>query len=108
MKHPGTQFKSLAVALKELEPFVRKGEHLQTGRPFDKFGGMRSREILANWLVCVATNAATEGELTFCSDPTGGDGIHLRRQNRRDLADRACHGAEASPRRSRRRRDADP
>jgi hypothetical protein len=75
MKHPGTQFKSLAVALKELEPFVRQGEHLQTGRPFDKFGGMRSREILANWLVCVATNAATEGELTFCSDPTGGDGI---------------------------------
>jgi hypothetical protein len=33
---------------------------------------MRSREILANWLVCVATNAATEGELTFCSDPIGG------------------------------------
>ena len=36
---------------------------------------MRSREILANWLVCVATNEATEGELTFCGDPTGGDGI---------------------------------
>ena len=36
---------------------------------------MRSREILANWLVCVATNAATEGKLTFCSDPIGGDGI---------------------------------
>jgi hypothetical protein len=75
MRHPITQFKSLAVALKELEPFVRNGEHLQTGKPFDKFGGMRSREILANWLVCVATNAVTEGELTFCSDPTGGDGI---------------------------------
>jgi hypothetical protein len=75
MKHQVTQFKSLALALKELEPFVRNGEHLQTGKPFDKFGGMRSREILANWLVCVATNAATEGELTFCSDPIGGDGI---------------------------------
>ncbi|MCP3385958.1 hypothetical protein NLM31_36780 [Bradyrhizobium sp. CCGUVB4N] len=36
---------------------------------------MRSREILANWLVCAAANAVTEGELTFCSDPTGGDGI---------------------------------
>ena len=36
---------------------------------------MRSREILANWLVCVAMNAVTEGELTFSSDPTGGDGI---------------------------------
>lgn len=75
MKYPVTQFKSLAVALKELEPFVRNGEHLQTGKPFHKLGGMRSREILANWLVCVASNAAAEGELTFCSDPTGGDGI---------------------------------
>jgi len=75
MKHEVTQFKNLAVALKELEAFVRNGQHLQTGKPFDKLGGMRSREVLANWLVCVAANAATEGELTFCSDPTGGDGI---------------------------------
>jgi|SRR5215470_537963 len=75
MKYPVTQFKSLAAALKEIEPFVRNGQHLQTGKPFEKFGGMRSREILANWLVCVATNAATDGKLTFCSDPIGGDGI---------------------------------
>jgi hypothetical protein len=75
MKYPVTQFKSLAAALKEIEPFVRSGQHLQTGKPFEKFRGMRSREILANWLVCVATNAATEGKLTFCSDPIGGDGI---------------------------------
>jgi hypothetical protein len=75
MKYPVTQFKSLAAALKEIEPFVRSGQHLQTGKPFKKFRGMRSREILANWLVCVATNAATEGKLTFCSDPIGGDGI---------------------------------
>jgi hypothetical protein len=75
MKYPVTQFKGLAAALKEIEPFVRNGQHLQTGKPFEKFGGMRSREILANWLVCVATNAATEGKLTFCSDPIGGDGI---------------------------------
>ena len=75
MKYQVTQFKSLAAALKEIEPFVRNGQHLQTGKPFEKFGGMRSREILANWLVCVATNAATEGKLTFCSDPIGGDGI---------------------------------
>jgi hypothetical protein len=75
MKYPVTQFKSLAAALKEIEPFVRNGQHLQTGKPFEKFGGMRSREILANWLVCVATNAATEDKLTFCSDPIGGDGI---------------------------------
>jgi hypothetical protein len=65
----------LAVALKELEPFVRDGQHLQTGKPFNKFGGMRSREILANWLVCVAINATNDCELTFSSDPLGGDGI---------------------------------
>jgi hypothetical protein len=75
MKYPVTQFKSLAAALKEIEPFVRNGRHLQTGKPFKKFAGVRSREILANWLVCVAVNAATEGKLTFCSDPVGGDGI---------------------------------
>lgn len=75
MKHPVTQFKNLAVALKELEPFIRDGEHLQTGKPFEKFGGMRSREILANWLLCVAINAEDGVELTFSSDPIGGDGI---------------------------------
>lgn len=75
MKYPVTQFKSLAVALKELEPFIRNGEHLQTGKPFEKFDGMRSREVLANWLLCVAINAADGVELTFSSDPIGGDGI---------------------------------
>jgi hypothetical protein len=75
MKYPVTQFKSLTVALKELEPFIRNGEHLQTGKPFKQFDGMRSREMLANWLVCVAINAEDGIELTFCSDPVGGDGI---------------------------------
>jgi hypothetical protein len=65
----------LAVALKELEPFIRNGEHLQTGKPFKKFGGMRSREILANWLLCVAINSTDDRALTFSSDPIGGDGI---------------------------------
>jgi hypothetical protein len=49
MKYHVKQFKSLAAALKEIEPFVRNGQHLQTGKPFEKFGGMRSREILANF-----------------------------------------------------------
>jgi hypothetical protein len=43
-----------AIALKEIEPFICNGEHLQSGKPLKKFGDMRSREILANWLVCVA------------------------------------------------------
>lgn len=76
MKYQVTRFKSLAVALKELEPFIRDGRHLQTGRPFKRFGEMRSRELLGNWLLCVAANfACGQDRLTFSSDPTGGDGI---------------------------------
>jgi hypothetical protein len=76
MKYPVTRFKSLEVCLKELEPFIRNGEHLQTGKPFRRFDGLRSREILANWLLCVALNSEPEASpLTFSSDPLGGDGI---------------------------------
>jgi hypothetical protein len=75
MKYYVRRFKSLAVALKELEPFIRDGAHLQSGKPFARFGGMRSREILANWLLCVTINTALGKELTFSSDPTGGDGV---------------------------------
>jgi hypothetical protein len=77
MKYPIVKFKSLEVALKELEPFVRNGNHLSTGRPFRKFGGMRSREALANWLLCVALNEdRPDGRcFTFTSDPLGSDGL---------------------------------
>jgi hypothetical protein len=75
MKYNVTSFRNLAAALKELEPFIRNGAHLQTGKPFGKFGGMRSREILANWLLCIAVGEADGRELTFTSDPIGGDGI---------------------------------
>ena len=57
MKYRVARFQSLAVALKELEPFIRNGKHLQIGKPFKKFGGMLSREVLANWLLCVAINS---------------------------------------------------
>jgi hypothetical protein len=36
---------------------------------------MLSREILANWLLCVAINAVDNRELTFSTDPIGGDGV---------------------------------
>ena len=77
MKYRVVRFKSLKEALKQLEPFIRNGEHLQTGRPFGRFGGLRSREILANWLLCVALNFTQnqEDRFTFSSDPIGGDGI---------------------------------
>ena len=76
MKYHITRFKNLKVCLKELEPFIRNGEHLQTGKPFKRFGGLRSRELLANWLLCVVANSANQDDdLTFTSDPLGGDGI---------------------------------
>ncbi len=76
MKHRVRRFKSLPVALKELEPFIRDGEHLQTGKPFKRLGGMRSRELLANWLICVVANFEYGMDrLSFTTDPTGGDGV---------------------------------
>lgn len=77
MKYPVTRFKSLQVALEELEPFIRNGAHLQSGKPFKRFGGLRSREILANWLLCVAVNHNHPDRLTFSgtTDPIGGDGV---------------------------------
>lgn len=77
MKHKVTKFKNLHVALKELEPFIRNGKHLHTGRPFKKFDGMLSRECLANWLLCAAINFLYPERLTFTSAPTavGGDGV---------------------------------
>jgi hypothetical protein len=76
MKYQITRFKSLKLALKQLEPFIRDGKHLQTGKPFKRFGELRSRELLANWLVCAAINSLHQTErLTFSTDPLGGDGI---------------------------------
>jgi hypothetical protein len=72
LKQKVQHFKNLKLALKELQPFILNGAHLQTGKPFKKFGGLRSREILANWLLCVATGP---DRLDFATDPQGGDGV---------------------------------
>lgn len=70
------RFKSLEIALKELEQFIRDGKHLLTGKPFTRLEGMRSREALANWLLCVASNYSQgEDRFWFSTDPDGGDGI---------------------------------
>jgi hypothetical protein len=76
MKLKVTHFKSAEVALKELEPFIRNGKHLYSGKPFGRFGGLRSRELLGNWLICAVLNAGRpKASYTFTSDPQGGDGI---------------------------------
>lgn len=81
MKYAVKRFKTPHIALKELEPFIRAGDHIETGRPFARFGGMRSREATANWLLCAAYNAAKGWDcLTFTSDPVGGDGVLVDQQ----------------------------
>ena len=76
MKCNVTTFKSLEICLKELERFIRNGKHLETGKPFQRFGGLRSREILANWLLCVVANFEKKSQqFKFYTDPQGGDGI---------------------------------
>jgi hypothetical protein len=77
MKYPVKRFKSLAIELKEIARFV-DGRHVRSGAPFDNFGNMRPREVLANWLICAAFNGESQPErLTFASthDPIGGDGV---------------------------------
>lgn len=76
MKQKVTTFVSMRQALKELGPFICDGNHLETGKPFKNFDGMRSREVLGNWLLCAALNSDYGNErLRVCSDPNGGDGV---------------------------------
>ena len=74
---PVRKFKSMEVALKTLEPYIKDAAHLQTGKPFQNFGNMRSREAVANWLLCATANAIDGRNLSVAStkDPIGGDGI---------------------------------
>ena len=50
---------------------------LSGARPLHQFGGLRPRELIANWLLCVGFNddCGTPERLTFTSDPLGGDGL---------------------------------
>ena len=76
MRDSVTTFKSLKMCLKELKLFICDGQHLETGKPFKRFGGLRSRAILANWLLCVvASFEQNHEEFKICTDPQGGDGI---------------------------------
>lgn len=79
MKHSVTGIRSLKAVLKDLEPAIRDGRYLQTGRQFPSVK-LLSREVLANWLICVSVNSVTEPDrFTFTSSPenAGGDGVIL-------------------------------
>jgi hypothetical protein len=45
-----------------------------SGPSFEKFGDMRSCEMLTNWLLCATINAADKRELTLSSEPIGRSG----------------------------------
>jgi hypothetical protein len=75
MKHSVTKFKSPEVALKELEPFIKNGTHLESGKRFTQFGDMLSREMLVNWLISATLNFEYKTtQYSFTSDPDGSDG----------------------------------
>lgn len=72
-----TRFKSMKAALLEIRPFVMTPRLLEVGDPIDALGGLRPRELLANWLICAAYNDAAKSEdLCFTTDPKGGDEGH--------------------------------
>ena len=78
MSHETTRFKSMAVALRELDQIIKSPLLLETGKPLKQFGDARPRELVANWMICAAANAEEEGggeRMAFHSDPIGGDGI---------------------------------
>ena len=81
MKFEVTRFKNLRLALNEIAQFIRDPLQLQVGKPIPRFGGLRPRELLANWLICAAFNEhnGSPERLTFIASKTGdeffGDGI---------------------------------
>ncbi|CEG58327.1 conserved protein of unknown function [Legionella fallonii LLAP-10] len=84
MRHSVTTFKSLKLCLKELKPSICDGQQLETGEPFKRFSGLRSREILANWLLCVvASFEQNSDEFKICTDPEGEMELFIIKQKNR-------------------------
>jgi hypothetical protein len=74
MKYQIRRFKSMAVALPELRQIIHCPALLENGRPVEKFGGLRPRELVGNWLVCAVVNFERGREdLCFTTDPTTND-----------------------------------
>ncbi len=75
MRQEVTTFRTLKSCIKELERFIRDGNHLETGRRFKKFGNLSSREVLGCWLLsAVLCHEARSEKIRICTDPQGGDG----------------------------------
>jgi hypothetical protein len=96
-RHNLTRIRDLGIVLKDMESYIKDPRFLRVGREFTNFP-LRPREALANWLMCVVGNHENgNADLTFTSDPTGGDGILLKSGQQPLHADRACvHPAAAA------------
>lgn len=69
------RFKSMRVALTEMQRYWYR-DHLRTGREFDQLNGLRSREILGNWLIAAALNDDAGWERwSFTSERVGEHGV---------------------------------
>lgn len=83
---------------------MRDPRRLQIGKPFAKFGRMRPREMLANWLLCATLQQIEGRELMFYSDPVGAGGIirdEATGEKDADGATRWCRASLANATRTR-------
>lgn len=71
------QVKDLKQVLKDMEPHIKRVQPLITGRPILNFP-LLMREALGNWLICAVGNY-NGYNITFQTDPSGGDGIIFNR-----------------------------
>jgi hypothetical protein len=90
MKFQVVRFKSLRSALNEIAKFVSEARQLQTGMPLKRFGGLRPRELLANWLVCAAFNE-------HCGSPDRLTPSNMLIEETRGVADVAFGYFQTSP-----------
>jgi hypothetical protein len=76
MKYSLKRLKSLAIALKELEPHIRDGRKIKSHPEFKSIK-QRPRELLGNWLLCAVANAERGVEIVHIyADPfENGDGM---------------------------------
>jgi len=69
------RFKSMRLALGEMQRYWYC-DHLRTGPEFDQLNGLRSREILGNWLIAAALNHDAGWERwSFTSERAGEHGV---------------------------------
>ncbi len=79
-KFSHVQVKDLKQVLKDMEPYIKSVQALITGRPILNFP-LLMREALGNWLICAVGNY-NGYDITFQTDPTGGDGIIFNRDTK--------------------------